>query len=230
MGSPAAEPDRNSDEAQREVTVTRSFALGMVPVTQGLWEAVTGQNPSRFHDRDDASQRPVETVSWFDAVRFCNALSVKLGLAPAYTIGDGDEPVVSCDFGATGFRLPTEQEWEYAARSGGDAFVYAGSDDLDEVGWYDQSDIGSTQPVAGKRPTRWGVYDLSGNVWEWCWDVYRDHSAGPDVSVAPGEERRVSRGGSWFSTAAVARAANRYSYYPGVRHDFLGVRLSRTIG
>ena len=134
MGSPEDEADRNDDETQHEVTLTRGFALGVFPVTQALWEAVTGENPSGFQDGDDAPQRPAEKVSWFDAVRFCNALSAKVGLAPAYTIGEGDEPSVTCDFGATGFRLPTESESEYAARSWGDAFVYAGSDDLDEVG------------------------------------------------------------------------------------------------
>ena len=243
MGSPEDEADRDDIEVQHEVTLTRGFALGVVPVTQALWEAVTGENPSEYQDGEDASQRPVENVSWFDAVRFCNALSAKLGLAPAYTIGEGDAPAVTCDFGATGFRLPTEAEWEYAARSGGDAFVYAGSDELAEVGWYDDTEhedegeevsptsIDCPQPVAGKRSTRWGVYDLSGNVWEWCWDVYGDYAeceATDPTGVLSGP-LRVRRGGSWYGTAVYARAAYRDGSSPGDRGGLLGLRLSRTI-
>ena len=240
MGSPEDEADRSDYEVQHEVTLTRGFAMGVVPVTQALWEAVTGENPSEHQDGDDAPQRPVETVSWFDAVRFCNALSAKLGLAAAYTI---DEPAVTCNFGATGFRLPTEAEWEYAARSGGDAFVYAGSDDLDEVGWYDDSEcddegeegspasIDCPQPVGGKRPTRWGLYDLSGNVWEWCWDrwVYCSTECTTDPVGADEGPFRVYRGGSWLNAAGLARAASRDRFYPGDRTGSLGLRLSRTI-
>jgi formylglycine-generating enzyme required for sulfatase activity len=208
-----------------------------------LWEAVTGENPSKLKDSDDAPQRPVETVSWFDAVRFCNALSAKLGLAAAYTIGEGAEPEVTCDFAATGFRLPTEAEWEYAARSGGDAFVYAGSDDLAEVGWYDDTEyddegdevspasVDCPQPVGGKAPTRRGLHDLSGNVSEWCWD--RGSRYPTKASTDPvGEDKglfRVFRGGSWSLTAGFARAACRGPGSPDVRSGFIGLRLSRTI-
>ena len=243
MGSPEDEADRRDVEVQHEVTLTRGFALGVVPVTQALWEAVTGENPSEHQDGEDASQRPVEQVSWFDAVRFCNALSAKLGLAAAYVIGEGDAPAVTCDLGATGFRLPTEAEWEYAARSGGDAFVYAGSDDLAEVGWYDDTEYDDEgdkispasndcpQPVAGKRPTRWGLYDVSGNVYECCWDVYGDYAEGEatDPTGAQSGPLRVFRGGSWGSTAGYARAARRLGGSPGGRSGYLGLRLSRTI-
>ena len=244
MGSPEDETNRCNNKPQHKVTLTHGFALGVVPVTQALWEAVTGENPSNFQDGEDAPpQRPVEQVSWFDAVRFCNALSEELGLTAAYTIGEGDEPSVTCDFGATGFRLPTEAEWEYAARSGGDAFVYAGSDDLDEVGWYDDAEYDDEgeevsaansdcpQPVAGKRPTRWGLYDLSGNVWEWCWDEYGDYAEGEvtDPAGALSGPGRVYRGGSWYGTADDARAAFRGWSRPGLRDFNLGFRLSRTI-
>jgi formylglycine-generating enzyme required for sulfatase activity len=174
---------------------------------------------------------PVETVSWFDAVRFCNALSAKLGLAAAYTIGEGEAPAVTCDFSASGFRLPTEAEWEYAARSGGDAFVYAGSDDCEEVGWYDDNSDGQAQPVGGKAATRWGLYDLTGNVWEWCWDRSGDYPS--ETSTDPlGEDYgpdRVYRGGSWYDDAYSARAAYRFGHRPGYRDDLLGLRLARTI-
>ncbi len=231
MGSPDDEAGRSDDEVQHEVTLTRGFALGVFPVTQALWKAVTEENPSEYGYGTDAPRRPVETVSWFDAVRFCNALSAKLGLVAAYTVGDGEETEVTCDFTASGFRLPTESEWEYAARSGGDAFVYAGSDDLEEVGWYDDNSLGQTQPVGGKAATRWGLHDLSGNVWEWCWDRYGDnpHEASTNPVGADESPYRVYRGGSMARTADYARVAYRDRSEPEYRIDYLGLRLSRTI-
>ncbi len=231
MGSPEDEADREDNETQHEVTLTRVFALGVFPVTQALWEAVTGENPSEPQGGDDAPQRPVDTVSWFDSVRFCNALSAKLGLAAAYTVGEGEEPEVTCDVTASGFRLPTEAEWEYAARSGGDAFVYAGSDDIDEVGWDQDNSNQSSLPVGCKMATRWGLYDLTGNVLEWCWDRFGDYpseSSTDPVGAGEGLDR-VYRGGCWCSTAGYARAARRDRDDPGYCYSYLGLRLSRTI-
>ncbi len=243
MGSPEDEAGREDNETQHEVTLTRGFALGVFPVTQALWQAVTGKNPSEYQYDDEAPRRPVELVSWFDAVRFCNALSAKLGLAAAYTIGEGWAPEVTCAFTASGFRLPTESEWEYAARSGGDALVYAGSDDLSEVGWYDDTEyddegeevspasIDCPQPVGGKAPTRWGLYDLSGNVGEWCWDRSGDYPS--EASTDPvGEDAspdRVDRGGSCLDAADCARAAGRHWFNPGHCSELIGLRLARTI-
>lgn len=207
------------------------FALGVYPVTQAVWQAVTGRNPSMFTTGDDAPRRPVERVSWIDAVRFCNALSAALGLPAAYAMGEGEEPAVVCDFAASGFRLPTVAEWEYAARSGGDAFVYAGSDDLAAVGWFEGNSDGRTQPVGRMAATRWGLHDLSGNVWEWCWDRLGDDpsEAATDPEDAASVPERVIRGGAWDCTAGFAVVAFRYFEKPDSRLAHLGLRLARTL-
>jgi len=224
MGSGEGDKKAYSDEKPRhEVTLTRGFAMGVHPVTQGLYKAVTGKNPSKFRGGD----RPVETVSWYDAVRFCNALSERCGLQPTYQIGPGKKPKVSCDFAARGFRLPTEAEWEYAARAGQD-FKYAGSNNLDEVAWYKDNSGNETHPVGQKRPNAWGLYDMTGNVREWVWDWKGDYPNksqkdpyGPDFGG-----NRVARGGSWGRPLArLCRAAYRNRHHPGSRNSNLGFRL-----
>jgi formylglycine-generating enzyme required for sulfatase activity len=243
MGSPEDEDDRESDEAQHEVTLTRAYAIATTAVTHALYESVTGTNPSAFTKGPDAARRPVEHVSWFDAVRFCNALSERAKLRPAYVIGAGEEPSVEIIPGAEGFRLPTEVEWECAARSGGDAYVYAGSDDVDAVAWhsdavYDADDVRihpptctAAQPVATRAPTRWGLYDVSGNVWEWCQDWSdRYPTAGVTDPDGPADGfNRVHRGGSWYNDAHSARVASRGRNDPGSREASIGFRLARTI-
>ena len=159
------------------------FAIAETPVTQALFHAVTWDNPSER----EGDLLPVEMVTWDDAISFCNDLSEELGLTPCYEV-----TVDSSEFDpeANGFRLPFETEWEWAAR-GGESFTYAGSDDLDEVGWYDDNADCESQPVAQKRPNGYGLYDMSGNVAEWCNNEY----------ATPGEynpeaDDRAYRGGS----------------------------------
>jgi formylglycine-generating enzyme required for sulfatase activity len=231
MGSPPSEPNRRDDEPQHEVRLTRAYAMATTPVTQALYQAVMGANPSWFKDGAEAPQRPVEQVrSWYDAVRFCNALSVKVGLRPAYTIGGGDAPEVTPLLSADGFRLPTEAEWECAARAG-TAHAYAGGDDLDALGWYDENSGDTTHAVGQKRANVWGLHDMSGHVWEWVSDW---HGAYPNGSVtdpqgAPSGSDRVFRGGGWYNSARNARVAFRGGYGPGSRLDFVGFRLARTV-
>jgi formylglycine-generating enzyme len=181
-----------------------------------------GENPSKFKRAD----RPVEKVSWFDAVRFCNRLSEREGLRPAYRINGED---VSSDWGADGYRLPTEAEWEFAARAGTD-LKYAGSDNLDEVGWYDENSDDETHPVGAKKANAWNLHDMSGNVWEWCWDWTGDYSSGTatDPRCPSSGSIRVCRGGSWFYDAGNARVAYRFGRFPGFRRDYNGFRLSRS--
>ncbi|GHV73968.1 hypothetical protein AGMMS49940_12700 [Spirochaetia bacterium] len=225
------------DEMPVHRVTLRSFYLGACEVTQKEWIAVMGNNPSTF--KGDAL--PVETVSWYEAVEFCNRLSLKEGLTPAY---HGTGAGIICDFNANGYRLPTEAEWEYAAKGGVGAeefpFEYAGGNDVDEVGWYEDNSGGTPQAVGTKAPNGLGLYDMSGNVWEWCWDRYERYPAGdqtdprgPAGPASPQGRRtealRTDRGGSWNHGAQFLRSANRDAYIPSYRYWLLGFRLCRSV-
>jgi sulfatase modifying factor 1 len=208
-----------------QVTLTRGFWMGETPVTQALWAAVMGVNPSSFRSAFSGAM-PVEMVSWEDSAEFANEVSRFEGLSPVYA-GSGDD--VRWDQRALGFRLPTGAEWECAARAGQD-LEYAGSDDVDLVAWTRENSGGRPHPVSRKAPNAWGLRDMSGNVREWCWDRYgvypRSDSfdpAGP--SFGPD---RVIRGGSWNRDPRSARVASRIRGGPGYRDDNLGLRLVRT--
>jgi formylglycine-generating enzyme len=221
-----------SDERPRHsVKLTRGFWMGQTQVTQALWDKVMGANPSRFK----GMTRPVENVSWFDCVRFCNKLSELEGLDLAYDIGSCDKPFVKLNIRANGYRLPTEAEWEYAAKAGTE-FKYAGGNSLKSVAWYGRIWrfwVG-TRPVGEMQANAWGLYDMSGNVWEWCSDIkvgYRGRRQGVSdpLDNSPGAGRRVKRGGSWYGVAVHCRVACRFSGSPGSRSQDLGLRLSRSL-
>jgi len=188
------------------------FEIAKIEVTQELWESVMGSNPSNFK----GSKRPVEEVSWYDAVEFCNKLSEKEGLQKAYSGSGGN---IRCDFTANGYRLPSEAEWEYVARGGNQSkgFEYSGSNDLDAVGWYEGNSGKETKKAGKKKPNELGIYDMSGNVWEWCWDLYSNSGS-----------NRVHRGGSWYRLAEYCRVAYRGDSNPDDRYYSLGFRLVRT--
>jgi formylglycine-generating enzyme required for sulfatase activity len=231
MGSPLSEQGRRKDERQVKVSIGRTAAVSVFPVTQALWQAVMDKNPSKFQAFADAPHRPVEMVSWLDAVEFCNKASEACELPPVYAIGPGASPTVGCNFDAFGFRLPTEAEWEYAARAGGAyRFLYAGSDTLNEVGWYSGNAGQATQPVGRKLPNSWGLHDMSGNVSEWCGDEYSVKlPGGKDPVGSESGSYRVRRGGSWLNDPLSARVAHRICVGPGSRFGNLGVRLVRTV-
>ena len=220
-----------------EVRLTRPFALARAPVTQALWATVMDSNPSQF----SGDELPVETVRWLEAVEFCNRLSARSGLQPAYGV-DGES--VAYNHPADGFRLPTEAEWEYAARAG-QRHVFAGGDDPSLVAVWERFVISATGilkiadrrplgPVAvcSKQPNAWGLYDMSGNVWEWCWDWFGDYPAGPvtDPGGPCDGSLRVIRGGCWGNAdPRFLRVASRHGHLPSTRKDHVGFRLARSL-
>jgi formylglycine-generating enzyme required for sulfatase activity len=216
------DPWAQQDEVRATVELTRPVLIGATEVTQALYAEVMGEDPSSY---GGCPTCPVHDVTWRDAVRFCNRLSVLEGLQPAY---DLEGPEVAWRKEADGYRLPTEAEWEYAARAG-EELAFAGSDDPDRVAWYAETADQGPQPVARLRPNRWGFYDLSGNVWEWVWDRWSVPSAEPSVDPTgpPEGETRVGKGGAWNVWADMLRPSVRSRGHPTSRSDVIGFRLAR---
>jgi formylglycine-generating enzyme required for sulfatase activity len=229
MGSPSSEPGRINDEGpQHQVTVS-SFYMGKYEVTQREYREVMGTNPSSIKGGDNL---PVENVSWYDAVEYCNALSRKEGLTPAYTIsGSGDNRTVTWNLSANGYRLPTEAEWEYACRAGTTTAYNTGANINNNTGWYEDNSARSTQEIGRKPANAWGLYDMHGNVGEWCWDWFTDYTSGTqtDPVGASSGSNRVARGGSWFDSAQYVRSACRVHPTPSLRNRDLGFRLVRNV-
>ncbi len=206
MGSPLGEDGRFLNEPLHDVTITKDFYLGKYEVTQREWRAVMGNNPSRFAGCDDC---PVENVSWNDATEFVTELN-QLERINAY-------------------RLPTEAEWEYAARAGTDGARYHSA--IGAVAWYARNSDARTHPVGGKTPNAWGLHDMLGNVWEWVQDWYGSYPSGAatDPRGPATGSGRVLRGGSWSNHPRYGRSAYRYGVSPGYRYSYLGFRVLRTV-
>lgn len=227
----SAEQPYAATERAHETTVS-SFRIASTETTQALWRFVMGNNPSAFKGVD----RPVENVSWLDAVRFCNALSEKEGLEKVYEI---EGSAVSWNRQADGYRLPTEAEWEYAARGGRFGALgsepltrspYSGGADAAAVAWFDRNSGKSSQAVARKAANELGAFDMSGNVWEWCWDWYGEYPREPvvDPEGAPrGAGQKVLRGGAWFTPVNLLRVTYRYWSAPSFKVNSVGFRLAR---
>ena len=221
MGSRNSEAGRGEDEPLHRVQIQRSFLIADKPVAQRLWTAVMGVNPSK----NPGADHPVEFVSWDHAVEFCNRLSALEGLQPAYGLDTGDP---RWDAQASGYRLPSEAEWEFAAR-GGEEFAYSGASDPMATAWSRDNADGYTQEMGRLQPNRFGLYDMSGNVWEWVWDWYSRYRGGNAADPA-GPDRgrcRVMRGGCCTSGSASVRSAKRDSQSPNFVTRSLGFRIAR---
>ncbi len=210
MGAPIEEVGRRDNESSHEVTISKSYYLGAYEVTQGQYEKVMGGNPSEFK----GSQLPVETVSWDDAISFCQKLSAIQ-----------DEKAAGREY-----RLPTEAEWEYACRATSTTSFCFGdsSESYEEYAWFDEGLGSETHPIGEKAANRWGLYDMHGNVWEWCQDWYGEYPTGAATDPkGPNEgSRRVSRGGSWTVVAAHCRSASRIFLLPSSHGNDFGFRVA----
>ncbi|MGW7465084.1 formylglycine-generating enzyme family protein [Streptomyces xantholiticus] len=194
------------------------YRLAAFPVTQARYAQVTGAQPSAAQ----GDHLPVESVSWSDAVRFCNALSRRERLAPAYRLqadaeGAASTDGIEWDASADGYRLPTEAEWEHACRAGTAGARYG---QLDEIAWYRGNSHERIHDVGGRQPNAWGLYDMLGNVWEWCWDLYDAEVYGT---------YRVLRGGGWADEHWSCRASVRRRSHPTFRIDDVGFRVARSV-
>ena len=217
------------DEHPHQVTVS-PFAIDKFEVTQEEYERVMANNPSKVKGK----KNPVEQVRWSDAVRYCNERSRLEGLDPAY-----DLQTWTCRFDANGYRLPTEAEWEYAARAGTTtAYSFGDSDaDLKSYAWFQANSGGKPRPVRQRKPNAWGLYDMQGNVWEWCNDFYKvdyySESPSKDPKGPDSGGKKVLRGGCWNSTPDACRVAFRYNENPGYTdacfgYDIYGFRCVRS--
>jgi formylglycine-generating enzyme required for sulfatase activity len=200
----------NNEKPVHKVTITKPFYLGKYLVTQEQWEAVMGNNPSNFK----GPKNPVENVSWDDCQAFCAKLAAS--------------------YRGT-FRPPTEAQWEYACRAGSTGKYCFGDNEtqLGEYAWYSDNSGQKTHPVGEKKSNAWGLYDMHGNVWEWCQDWYDNgYYAGSPADDPPGPATgsdRVGRGGSWYFPAGRCRSADRFGFGPGYRIIHLGFRVSRVL-
>jgi formylglycine-generating enzyme required for sulfatase activity len=252
MGSPESEPGRDPIETQHKVTLT-GFYMGKYPVTQAQYEAVMGNNPSYFttpvFPEISTAKRPVETVSWYDALVFCNKLSRSEGLNPAYRINESTDPAnwgsvptgwssptkdawdaVQIVSGSDGYRLPTEAQWEYACRAGTTTAYNTGDTISDDTGWHENNSGGRTHEVGLKTPNAHDLYDMHGNVFEWCWDWYGPYTSeeqtDPEGPVSGHD--RVIRGGSFEMPDPILRSAVRLVPFLGFFRDAdMGFRLAR---
>lgn len=190
----------------------RPFLLSPYPVTVELYCMITNKSLVSA----DESQKPIVNISWNEAIYFCNLLSERAGLKECYSISNDGEPI-SCNWESDGYRLPSEAEWQYACKAGTSGYRYG---EIDQIAWYNENSGGQIQEVGRKEPNPWGLYDMLGNVWEWCWDLYDQNVYGP---------YRIFRGGSWAEAARGCGATCRRRSHPSFCIDDLGFRLAQSL-
>lgn len=227
----SAEQPYAASERVHETTVS-DYYLACTEISQAQYKAVMGANPSKIAGAD----KPVDSVSWLDAVSYCNKRSEREGFDSAYQIKGSS---VIWDSSKNGYRLPTEAEWEYAARGGVSGAIgevplkkapFAGSFNADDVAWYDRNSGKTTKAVATKKANELGFYDMSGNVWEWCWDWFGEYPKGAVINPTGSEKasgQRVLRGGAWFTPSPLLRTTYRYWSAPSFKANTVGFRVAR---
>jgi len=226
--------NENGRDGTLTVTV-KSFYMSKYEVTQKEWFDVMGTTLRQ--QRDIAGKKlpiigegdnyPMYYVDWFDAIEYCNKLSLKEGLTPVYR-GTNDD--ITCDWNANGYRLPTEAEWEFAAKDGIKKYLlteYSGSNNADAVAWYKGNSGKKTHPIGTKTANNLGIYDMSGNVWEWCWDWYEYYSSEPQTDPRGPDygTERILRGGSFNYTDMYIRTDYRGVYKPWNQSNDIGFRV-----
>ncbi|MRD35623.1 SUMF1/EgtB/PvdO family nonheme iron enzyme [Bacillus thuringiensis] len=210
---PAGEVVLRDDRIKKEWLVQiQPFLLAKYAVTMELYDAITNSTLNNF----DKNHKPVVNISWNDTIAFCNVLSKKAGLKEYYSISDGGQ-IVKCNLDSNGYRLPSEAEWQYACKASTNGYTYG---KLHDIAWYNENSNGEIHDVGQKEPNAWGLYDMLGNVWEWCYDLYDETVYG---------SYRIFRGGSWAEAARGCGATCRRRSHPTFHIDDLGFRLARSI-
>ncbi|WP_170307979.1 formylglycine-generating enzyme family protein [Paenibacillus dakarensis] len=201
------------DRLKREWNIEiKPFLLASYPVTNELYHTVLNDSSASFA----GDSKPAVNISWNDAINFCNVISERMGLNKCYSVHENGEHI-QMDWEANGFRLPTEAEWQYACKAGTAGYTYG---ELDKIAWYRDNSAGTPHEVGKKEPNAWGLYDMLGNVWEWCFDLYDEQVYG---------SYRIFRGGSWAEEARGCGASCRRRSHPTFSIDDLGFRLARSL-
>lgn len=210
---PGGEIELRDDRTKRIWTSEiRPFLLAQYPVTMELYCAITRKSPISI----DRNQKPVVNISWNEAIYLCNLFSQKAGLHECYSISNDSEEII-CDWNSDGYRLPSEAEWQYACKAGTTGYRYG---EIDKIAWFNKNSDGEIHEVGQKEPNAWGLYDMLGNAWEWCWDLYDEKVYG---------SYRIFRGGSWAEEERGCGASCRRRSHPSFGIDDLGFRLARSL-